>query len=162
MNKRVFCELLTSTHPPQLFDINSCNLLVNPTFLVRTHLKVYPELQSMSFSIPSKATIVLFFWKGRLSVQFATAMWDRKPIIETLVRICWNHHDAFLTPPGFLYNNWFEIMWYIILVILEAIYSYTIYDYSWCVCVCVCPKLDSYPNLKLGHLGVPFNSTNPA
>ena len=137
MNKRVFCELLTSTHPPQLFDINSCNLLVNPTFLVRTHLKVYPELQSMSFSIPSKATIVLFFWKGRLSVQFATAMWDRKPIIETLVRICWNHHDAFLTPPGFLYNNWFEIMWYIILVILEAIYSYTIYDYSWCVCVCV-------------------------
>lgn len=67
MNKRVFCELLMSTHPPQLFDINSCNLLVNLTFLVRTHLKVYPELQPMSFSIPSKATIVLFLEREAFS-----------------------------------------------------------------------------------------------
>lgn len=53
--------------PRTCLTINSCNLLVNLTFLVRTHLKVYPELQSMSFSIPSKATIVLVWEREAFS-----------------------------------------------------------------------------------------------
>ena len=90
---------------PHIFD-NFCSLHVNLTFLVRTQLKVYPELLSMPFSIPSRATEPteppLFFLEREAFSSLGNGHVRPCAIAnqdtEMLVRICWNHHDAFLTP----------------------------------------------------------------
>ena len=147
MKKRVCCELLMSTHPPQLFDINSCNLLVNLTliFLVARIWKF-----SLNFNLCHSrlATIVLFLGKEAFSSVYNGHVGSENRSLK-----CWFEFVGII-----MIHQWclpyssrllIELIWiHVIYHSIEAIYIYSL-------CLCSTRPITIRMPLCLGHFGFP-------